>query len=120
MSALFLNGQPKTANTSDVYSTEEVRIGTWLGKPLYRRVVSFSNVVINGNANKSVANLGANCIIRNIGGMAKIVGETNYCPISGMYVFVINTSEVLFYNKASSQTRTFEGNVIIEYTKTTD
>lgn len=26
----------------DIYSTEEVRIGTWLGKPLYRKVINLT------------------------------------------------------------------------------
>ena len=36
------------------YSTSEVRIGTWFGKPLYRKTVSYTNTAIIGEKGKII------------------------------------------------------------------
>ena len=38
----------------EVYSAEEQRIGTWFGKPLYRKTVSYTNTAIIGEKGKII------------------------------------------------------------------
>lgn len=56
------NGGTSTSDTSsnEVYSEEEVRIGTWFGKPLYRSVIETTtpsttgdNILIQSNAERN-------------------------------------------------------------------
>jgi hypothetical protein len=51
---------------SDNYSTTETKIGTWLGKPLYRKVYSF-NVSSNGVSSVDLDNISYDKIWLNMG-----------------------------------------------------
>lgn len=103
----------------DVYSTTETQIGTWLGKPLYRKVITgtLSNTVNHGISNAMFH--------RAYGGYYNSAG-TIYFPLANVRPNA-STYEVGFYvdetkinfDKGSSvsATQTFE--IVLEYTKTT-
>lgn len=118
--------QLKDLNT---YSTEEVRIGTWIdGKPLYRKVftgtkVSGSNTTIN----ISELNVDHIYFYGSITGNADGSGGTyefpiNYYETSTAYIRVNLHRKYSNLTIKSSDGTYFNGtfNLIIEYTKTTD
>lgn len=119
------SGGGSGGSSGEVYSTEEVRIGTWIdGKPLYRRTFSFTsgsstNATVISNAsfvdtminlygafrgNPSTAQL---CINKPID-----VNATISVWINGEGDFVYKVSNSAYYEKPAWFT--------VEYTKTTD
>lgn len=127
----------------EVYSTEEIRIGTWIdGKPLYRKVfVAGEDAVVNMNANAfeayvdyaDISDLDIESIIF-VGGMATLLvsyPRPNFYAsgLSITYAYVRNDYKSIRIkcrrsNLMPSDTEVIliqsGGNVIIEYTKTTD
>lgn len=122
MSALFLNGQPKTANTSDVYSTEEVRIGTYLGKPLYRK--TFPNVNVSRNYRVMVDASINNSSVKLVDAYGNLSADGSQFVYPVVYasqnlftrVYVENSGLYFenYYNTALNFT------ITVEYTKNTD
>lgn len=118
--------------SSDIYSLEETVIGTWLGKPLYRKVISFQKSdFINNTVH----------LIHNISDIDVVVTQkcnwydsaaTRWRTIPSNYYSTMNWSTQL---STAEEFITFElGNsalerirnsatyiyVVLEYTKTTD
>ena len=119
----------RAVNKLNTYSTEEVRIGTWIdGKPLYRKVftgtkVSGSNTTIN----ISELNVDHIYFYGSITGNADGSGGTyefplNYYETSTAYIRVNLHRKYSNFTIKSSDGTYFNGtfNLIIEYTKTTD
>lgn len=117
----------------EVYSTEEIRIGTWIdGKPLYRKVLN--NLVIPNDVSLTnsveIASYSANVdTIADIYGICvSHTGQINKAP------YYLSEGNVLWigYNlprhstpnslriQASNQYRGTTITIILEYTKTTD
>lgn len=109
------------SSSGEVYSTEEIRIGTWIdGKPLYRKVITnlTSGAVGNGNINfisKVPDNMATMVYIR---GLITIDGYIWSIPTSGMDIGVQNNNiiTVLRFNTWTNCPII----VTIEYTKTAD
>ena len=97
------------------YSTDEIVIGTYLNKPLYRKVVNMGNLA--NNSGKSVAHNLSNFVIRTINGSA--TNGSIHIGISGFNdeVYISNT-DVIWNTKANRSS--FTAYVVLEYTKTTD
>ena len=109
------------------YSTDEIRVGTWMGKPLYRKV--FTGTLNNSSVvSVNISELNCEiCYFKN--GFLISAGGPTY-PIPYEYgddslntTCEINISQSIFKlmngNSSSSYTRgTYY--IILEYTKTTD
>ena len=108
---------------NEIYSTNEVRIGTWInGKPLYRKVYNFTTSTVTSFNN--IAEI-LNIDIKNFGGKLKGVSNGNQYPIIGFHSSSGNNSmpytsgTALQYYVSDYQTQ-YDVELIIEYTKTTD
>lgn len=118
----------------NIYSTTEQKIGTWIGKPLYRKVLTFENKTITSNNNSSecvhnVSNLdfgivreayydfnGENvwCTASNVITTGTISYNVGY-KVGSSSIYIKYISDISF---SASNTRKWL--FIIEYTKTTD
>ena len=112
----------------DIYSTEEVRIGTWLGKPLYRKV--FKNLTDLPNNKTLTVRLGIlarNIQVHKVEAFAIHKEQFNLIiplPSYGSYPMGFNISStndeiIAAFNTTNDRTN-YTADVIIEYTKTTD
>ena len=108
---------------NEIYSTEEVRIGTWLGKPLYRKVIDFGALpnTTNKQVNNNVTNIST--VVRAYG---YATNGTNYFPIPFANT-TANQSITLVAHKTNVEITTGIDRsaystcyITIEYTKTTD
>jgi hypothetical protein len=104
------------------YSADEQVIGTWLGKPLYRKVVEFGT--LPNNTSKTVAHN-----ISNLGIVVSLKAisqdNTNIIPIP--FFSSANTNCISIYANFSNivittyaDKTTLSARVIIEYKKSTD
>ena len=110
-------------DNANVYSTTETVIGTYKGKPLYRKMITLQNININA---------GENSFNHGIANLAKCVHAEMTDP-SQWYIFpyIWNTSrEMTGINAVVSTTITISStanwgatssyDITLEYTKTTD
>lgn len=112
----------------DKYSTEEQRIGTWFGKPLYRKYLNF-NLVTSTIYNSINHN------ISDIDDIFKIEGRvydgtefyiipaslpTDNVPKYGVAIQSITKSKINIYTGTENKTRNMNCKMLIYYTKTTD
>lgn len=107
----------------NVYSTNEIEIGRWIGgEPLYRKVILFntpSNITGNSVAiNIPELNIDsltkfAGIAIDQNGGVFVILGDTQAVTLSAD-----KRQLVIWFNNDSA--KSYTGHVIIEYTKTTN
>lgn len=118
--------------TEEIYSTEETKIGTFMGKPLYRKVFVINATIPSNSAssggsvtifNKSTYNADEvfiqSCRVDNSDNSVSIYvpyagGQPRYIGISR----ISNNINVSFYNAFSNENVKITS--IIEYTKTTD
>lgn len=108
----------------DIYSSNEVRIGTWINnKPLYRKVVDTGQI---SSASKTVAhNISNMNICTNLIGIAYFNNNTFYI-LPRVGTTSLNHQCTLYCNRTNIYLQpgsdcNFDGSfVIIEYTKTTD
>ena len=116
---------------TEIYSTDEVRIGTWMGKPLYRKVFelgTFTSIV----STKSV-NLNFSILINQVRKVEyNIYNNTNFInlpansyDISDNYFIYTqlgasDNSYIVFVKSNRTLSDNYRVNVILEYTKTTD
>lgn len=113
----------------EVYSTEEIRIGTWIdGKPLYRQVIQFPDFSIQTSINQEVASgiMEGKDLVRAYGVAAK---ETElqtefplpYVDTTGLFIAIQRRGNNLVLRHQWFETiHVINVNVVIEYTKTTD
>lgn len=108
----------------EVYSTTEQRIGTWMGKPLYRKVV---NVTMPNNEIKQTAHNIQNIdVITNIKGITVSSDVNTFIPIitanTGDNSYALQTwaDKIYIYVRSGVDYAMQTGFVILEYTKTTD
>lgn len=117
----------------EIYSEEETLIGSWLGKPLYRKTIDIKTPS-TVDQYKDVCSLGFDIDVVNIYGFLRTQDDLNtqhsVVPLSHyqnstnyMYFYVHkNTSKESFvsiYTKGSGYTNKSAW-IIVEYTKTTD
>lgn len=120
----------RAVNELNTYSTEEVRIGTWIdGKPLYRKVISFSP-----DTNSNTVSIAHG--ISNLGVVIKCYGRFQSYSSNRLIPQLYYTLDPQFavspYSISSTNIEIGYGNwfktsgnvtncyIIIEYTKTTD
>lgn len=139
------DGGGSSSAPNDVYSTEEVRIGTWVdGKPLYRKVLEFSNALNSydfGLFSKYAENIDSivdiRGYIRKISELPNISTNTQFIIGSSYYSgsnmvgaatkingTVTDTEDfrsfVIQVFGISTGSGTWKYIIILEYTKTTD
>lgn len=115
-------------NGLETYSTDEVRIGTWIdGKPIYRRTITTTVPNINNQWAAVVSNITGidnitklNGII--VGGDGRKISIPYYESTSYFYSlsFQPNANQIQIYGNGAAA---FSGKtlyIIVEYTKTTD
>lgn len=107
------------SSSSESYSTEEQVIGTYLGKPLYRKVVNISlsgssTQVENDTTHEYTKFSG---VLKNPTGNKMQVG--GYASSSNYSACYTNVSGALYLYHSSSYSNG-SASVILEYTKTTD
>lgn len=111
---------------SNDYSTSEVKIGTWMGKPLYRKVIEVNTPTLDAwtNVNHNISNMDFGRIVD-----ATITrvssGTTSYIPIgienvSSGSLFTCNLQKTIFQYKIAVYTNITKLTAVLEYTKTTD
>ena len=123
----------RAVNELNTYSTEEVKIGTWIdGKPLYRKVVVYKNTEIIGTKGQ-VVDIGINHNISNFKQLCKLDCTTstgNVLPVSigstdgtnidfGTRIFQVDSKHInlRLYNDTWGPREWY---ITLEYTKTTD
>ena len=107
----------------EVYSTDEIVIGTWInGKPLYRKVITGGT---DGSLQTIYTLSDKNINLINFYGTAKSVAESWTVPINFYDSLTIADSYVSQYglmlsliSSGSNVQNTYE--IVLEYTKTTD
>lgn len=112
-------------NKLNTYSTDEIVIGTWLGKPLYRKVVDFGSLPNNAakTVNHYISNLDK---VINIGGYCFDGGESYY-PIplvykgaDGNYNVQVSVEPSVIRMVSNTNRSQYNAYVILEYTKDTE
>lgn len=110
----------------DVYSTTETRIGTYLGKPLYRKVIEYSSTIGTAtNVPHGVSNLGT---IVSYTGYAIVLNSVK--PLPTIYPSNLSNDGISLYDYDATNLHFVLGTwaasncskivPIILYTKTTD
>lgn len=110
-------------NNTTKYSTNEIRIGTWMGKPLYRCVISTTTTTAGTEKRTDISNLNVDKLILN--------GFINTGSLSlPLNAYISSSNYIITYqNITSNEIRTTvtdssyankELVYILEYTKTTD
>lgn len=112
-------------NNMNTYSTTEQRVGTYNGKPLYRKIVEFG--ALPNATSKNVAHSISNLLnVVNIKGWTKRADGTTF-PLPYESGSQINESIALFSNNTNisiycgvNRTEFTTTYITLEYTKTTD
>ena len=113
---------------TDKYSTEEIKIGTWIdGKPLYRKVVNFTIPALSSSSAylTNIVDLSAYNIdeLTRINSIATISGHkvpfSHFDGANSGICYDTNTKNIKFCNLVPSWVGC-QAFAIIEYTKTTD
>lgn len=115
-------------NNQEIYSTGEVKIGTWIdGKPLYREVVVLSSITVGSvvsatleslgitNINNIFINVSKSFIINSSNETRPLIGAINTSNIS--YAYLTNTR---LYRYCTDNNLNGTWTICLEYTKTTD
>jgi hypothetical protein len=112
----------------NVYSTSETRIGTWLGKPLYRKVLSdtLPDVTTTGTTATKNVDIGSNIDLAFVSGgyihsRYGLNFQSTYFSNDGTAINCYITSDKKL--RLSSNNDNYNGstaNIIVHYTKTTD
>ena len=114
-------------NELNTYSTDEIRVGTWIdGKPIYRKVLEFTNVPTGvTQINHGISNFDK--LINYSGYYYNSTWGYNPIPavtsdnISGYGIGIGDFKSTTFYfNIGNLRSSTNEIKLIVEYTKTTD
>lgn len=115
--------------SQDIYSEQEIRIGTWLGKPLYRRAFNFITPNVE-DTNTTILTLNKTITIRRLYGT---VTKSNGAVLSLPYTENNGAQCLIYYSTSLSAIRvtiskgtdtvditSCNATCIFEYTKTTD
>ena len=116
------NTWKKTAWDADVYSTTETVIGTYMGKPLYRKVVD-CGALPNNTTKEILHNIANMNIVTNITGSAwDSNGFTIPLPTASATSPIIIRSDKgkIYITTITDRSIVTNSNVTLEYTKTTD
>ena len=123
-------GSGEDSSGDNVYSSEEVRVGTWFGKPLYRKTSPVSELLAGTNVLIPISELSdvdvfvssAAILINDVGANNNYVtlpflsvNESGTITMSAAVSISINGLQVSLYKMTG-----FKGRGWVEYTKTTD
>jgi hypothetical protein len=124
------NGGSGGGSSEEIYSTEETVIGTWLGKPLYRKAYNFTTSSSALNMQIKIDNIDydyitmtdKSVILDNVGNsksmpMNYVTSTTFICRANVQYTSVAGWFVYFVY---PSDVKNKKGIVVVEYTKTTD
>lgn len=106
------------------YSSSEIRVGTWLGKPLYRKVVNCGT--LPNSATKTIAHNISNIEFLMLKGMYATTGNYNISiPVVSVSAMSNNVSSScdktnIYIASGSDRSEYTTTYAILEYTKTTD
>lgn len=120
-----VNNNDDIVTNATTYSTDEIRIGTWMNKPLYRKVYYVNAFANNSNVYLDINVENVDTVI-SANGYAKNSSHTETIFLNSSYSNAIHDSIVLeeSSNKIRLHTTSdrsgYSGYVWIEYTKTTD
>lgn len=112
-------------NGLETYSTDEVRIGTWIdNKPIYRKVLT-GTLSVGAGANDFTL---SNASIKNVDGIVKsrwgawfkLNSESKAESGYEVYMAINDARNGFSVNCGSFYTTSSEYEIIVEYTKTTD
>lgn len=115
-------------NDAQEYSDDEIKIGTWFGKPLYRKVIQWSNGLA-GNTTTTVGNIPNAQDIMIKDGWLKSTNDTKLVYPLNMVGYSGNTTDKVYVSAEKENIKVFSTGgwsavwkleLIIEYTKTTD
>lgn len=113
--------------TENIYSTEEIRIGTWMGKPLYRKCKYIGSPTLNIGGWSKIDDAPENVdMVLDIRGGFVYYGQIFPIPVHlGSENYVAISIQPNNSVSISIESSIFPGHVnkmfyIIEYTKTTD
>jgi hypothetical protein len=122
----YFNGAWTEWKTQNDYSTSEQIIGRWIdGKPLYRKVVEYTNIPL-GSSSVDISNLKI-AVLRRIewikytdsGTAGETIDYDNYYHGTSEYFRIFKRLETLQFRIASNIAPS-KITVVLEYTKTTD
>jgi hypothetical protein len=104
-------------NGVNTYSTNEIRVGTWMNKPLYRKVFigNISSSISHGLTNVDFVN-SYGYVISGTGKFMSLPSLRVAYPNYNIGYYVTNQNIVFEKGSEASGTAT----IILEYTKTTD
>ena len=127
MEMQYLNGYEKVEDKGEVYSTEEVRIGTWIdGKPLYRKVIKTSFTIEKGSTIYTDVLVPHNISkISQVTNAMMVKGGNRIFPYisantGGVTCIAIVDSTNIIVRAYNDTWGTSEWYITLEYTKTTD
>ena len=107
-------------NGLETYSTDEVRMGTWIdGKPIYRIVKNYESLSSRTNNSASINVTSLN--IDNFMDIKGVVTDKRAMLLGDSQAITWNadkTNIIIYFNNSGADT--YRGYVIIEYTKTND
>jgi hypothetical protein len=111
----------------NTYSTDEIVIGTWLGKPLYRKVYSAGTLPNATTKNIPSGLIPSDVFIVKMEGIAKVETRNVYIPLPFVTTTELNCISLTFQTDGNIRIQTGvdrtefnESYVVLEYTKTTD
>jgi hypothetical protein len=124
-----INNLPSSSggNSSNIYSTEETLIGTWIdGKPLYRKVVNYGNLNdVKGtkSVEHGISDIDTITDIKTIGYELAYAFNIPFAPSNHMFAgitYAVRVDKTNIYIYVSDDRSVDTAIVTLEYTKTTD
>ena len=105
------------ANKLTTYSTDEIRVGTWMNKPLYRKVFTgnIASFIEHGLTNVNFVNSYGYMMS---GGGAFVPLPSVRPTNAGYYIGYYVTNQYIIFDKAADANGV--ATITLEYTKTTD
>lgn len=108
----------------EVYSTDEVRIGTWInGKPIYRKIFTNVNITSSNTDLINISSLGMQNIVKIYGALFTTSSTVFPIPLtdsSSNYSVIFATSTALRGRAVIGSGTLADCWLALEYTKTTD
>lgn len=123
--------QTNVENTLNTYSTNEIRIGTWIdGKPLYRKVINFGTLPDSTTKDVSTGLNANETFLVKFSGISYRMADNSFYPLphvstnasNSVQLTVITNNNTLYVRTITGTDRSnmLETYITIEYTKTTD
>lgn len=108
----------------DIFSLEEQRIGTWFGKPLYRKVIDFGDLPNNGDKTVAITDIDFDNIWIDEGSSYGYNSDEswglNFYVANVWLSFWIGKKDKKIKARTTSDLSGFKAFITLNYTKTTD